>query len=104
VSLVDPGLLGAAVTAWILAVANTDLDRVDDLGLLATVHPLYFVAPLLCVVGFVAELLRGARRPLVLVAYLVVVIVVLHATTPLLLDAPQYAWTYRHVGVVDLIA
>jgi hypothetical protein len=104
VSLGDLGLLGAAVAAWIFAVANTDIDRVDDLGLLATVHPLYLVAPVLCVVGFVAELLRGARRPPVLIAYLVVVILVVHATTPLLLDAPQYAWTYRHVGVVDMIA
>jgi hypothetical protein len=103
-SLVDLGLLGGAAAAWVWAVAHTDIDRVGDLGLLATVHPLFFVAPVLCVVGFVAELLRGARRSWILTAYLVMVILVIHGTTPLLLDQPQYAWIYRGVGVVDLIA
>jgi hypothetical protein len=104
VSLVDLGLLAAAATTWVVAVATTDVDRVGDLGLLATVHPVYLVAPALCVAGFVTELLRGARRPMVLGAYLVLVILIIHATTPLLLDAPQYAWTYKHVGAADLIA
>ena len=103
-SIVDLGLLTGAVTAWLFAVSHTDVDRVGDLGLLATVHPSYFVAPVLCVAGFVAGLLRGARRPPMLAAYLVVVTLVIHATTPLLLDEPQYAWTYRYVGVIELIS
>jgi hypothetical protein len=103
-SLVDVALLGGAAVAWIWAVAETDIDRVGDLGLLGTIHPLYFVAPVLCVAGFVAELLRGARRPWILAAYVVMVILIIHATTPLLLDQPQHMWAYRGVGVVELIA
>jgi len=103
-SIVDASLLIGAAAAWGFAVAHTDVDRVGDLGLLGTVHPLYFVAPVLCVVGYCVELMRGALRPPVLVAYLVMVMLIIHATTPLLLDRPQYAWTYKHIGVIELIA
>jgi hypothetical protein len=101
---VDLVLLAGAGSAWGFAVTHTDVHRVGDLGLLAAVHPLYFVAPVLCIAGYVAELLRGALRPPVLVAYLVMVMLVIHATAPLMLDQPRYAWTYRHVGVVELIS
>jgi hypothetical protein len=29
---------------------------------------------------------------------------VLHGTTPLLYDEPRYAWTYKHLGVIELIS
>ena len=31
-------------------------------------------------------------------------IVVIHATTAILYDEPRYAWTYPHLGVINLIA
>jgi hypothetical protein len=31
-------------------------------------------------------------------------IAVLHATAPLLYDVPRYAWTYKHIGVIDYLA
>jgi hypothetical protein len=96
--------LGVALAAWWFALNRTDVSRVDDLGLLTTVHPAYFVAPVACVAGYVAELLRGARRGPILGAYLVTLIGVVHATTPALLAEPQYAWTYRNVGAAELIA
>ncbi|MFV2022244.1 hypothetical protein [Micromonospora sp. LOL_023] len=125
---------GLAVALWQIAIARTDLTGVGGFGLLATVSPFFFAALTLTVAGFIAALagmrpaaagmrpaaagmrpaaagMRPAaagRRPggrgLVATGYLVLLIALLHGTTPLLLDEPQYAWTYKHLGVLEYIA
>jgi len=101
---VDALIVVLALAAWTYALNRTDVRGVGSFGLLAVVAPLFFVAPVLCVIGFVAELARGGRRTSVLVAYLGVLLLVIHATTPLLLAEPQYAWTYKHIGVIEYLA
>ncbi len=103
-SLVDAAVLVVAVVAWQVALTRTNVADVGQFGLSGVLYPLYWVAPVLCVAGVVVELARGARRGGVLMAYLVVLILVLHATTPTLLTFPEYAWTYKHIGVVDFFA
>ncbi|MDQ7905780.1 hypothetical protein RB614_14770 [Phytohabitans sp. ZYX-F-186] len=101
-TLADAGVLGGALALWGYAVAHTDAAGVGQFGLLAGIHPAFFAALLLCCAGFVAEIVRGARRIGALAGYTVVLILLLHATAPLLLPEPEYAWTFKHVGVIDL--
>jgi hypothetical protein len=104
-ALADAAVLAAALALWALALARTDVADVADVGqygLLASIHPAYFAALLLCCAGFLTEVVRGARRGGALLAYVVLLILLLHATVPLLLTEPEYAWTYKHVGVVAL--
>jgi hypothetical protein len=97
-------VLATGAGLWLAAVAGTDVARVGELGLLATVHPAFFAALLLCAAGFVAALRRpGGGRGLLLGGYLVLLVLILHGTTPLLLDNPEYAWTYKHLGVAELL-
>ena len=97
-------VLAAGAGLWLAAVAGTEVGRVGELGLLATVHPAFFAALVLCAAGFVAALRRpGGGRGLLLGGYLVLLVLILHGTTPLLLDNPEYAWTYKHLGVAELL-
>nr|MDT0656461.1 hypothetical protein [Micromonospora sp. DSM 115978] len=96
-------VLAGAVALWLIALARTDVTQVGEYGLLASVHPAYLGAVALCAIGFAAGLLRAGGPSAALPAYPVLLIVILHATTPLLLDQPQYAWTYKHLGVIELI-
>ncbi|WP_432049866.1 hypothetical protein [Verrucosispora sp. NA02020] len=100
-----PAVLAAAVALWLVALAGTDVTRVGQYGLLATVHPAFFGALALCVAGFAVGLLGPGRRvpSRSLPGYLVLLVLLLHGTTPLLLDQPQYAWTFKHLGVVEFI-
>lgn len=93
-------LAGAGL--WLAAVAGTDPAQVGEFGLLASIHPAFFAALVVCAGGFVLALRRPGNRAVVLTGYLVLLVAILHATTPLLLDQVQYAWTYKHVGVVEL--
>lgn len=92
--------LAGGAALWLVAVAGTDPAQVGQFGLLATVHPAFLAALLVCAGGFVT----GLRRPgPVLGGYLVLLVLILHGTTPLLLEQPQYAWTYKHIGVIELL-
>ncbi|WP_432906155.1 hypothetical protein ACQP1S_11790 [Micromonospora matsumotoense] len=96
-------ILAAATLLWLVALARSDLDGVTGYGLLASIHPAFFAAVALCTGGFVLGLTRAGRAPGVQPVYLVLLVLLVHGTVPLLLDEPQYAWTYKHLGVVELI-
>src|SRR5690606_35935852 len=107
---VRPGLLAHAATlavalaAWLVSLAHTDVIRVGQFGLLATLPPLFLVALVVTLAGLVVVARRpGAHRLILLRAYLVLAILLVHATTPLLLEEPQYAWTYKHLGVIEYV-
>jgi len=93
-----------ALVAWLVSLDLTDVASVGQFGLLATLHPLFLVAVGATLAGFVVEVRRpGPPRPVVLAAYVGLAILLVHATTPLLLEEPQYAWTYKHIGVVEYV-
>ena len=96
-------ILAAATLLWLVVLARSDLDGVTGYGLLASIHPAFFAAVALCTVGFALGLTRAGRAPGVQPVYLVLLVLLVHGTVPLLLDEPQYAWTYKHLGVVELI-
>ena len=102
-NLVDALPLVAGLTLWIIAINSSSTANVGDYGLLSTMHPTFFAAVLVCAAGFVIELYRRDWRWPVLLGYLVLLLLILHATTPLLLSEPEYAWVYKHVGVVEYI-
>ena len=96
-------VLTLAGVAWALAVRAADLGRMAGLGLVNALPAWYFVAIALLLAGFVASLLRPQVPSRVLWLYAVALIVVLHGTTPLLYDEPRYPWTFKHLGVIELI-
>ena len=66
--------------------------------------PSYFAALLVLLAGFTLAVSRPVLDPRVLWLYVGALILVLHATTVLLYDEPRYAWTYKHLGVINAIA
>jgi GT2 family glycosyltransferase len=101
---IHTAILISALVAWALALLATDLGRMGGIGLLNALPPLYFAAFALVLVGFSAAATRRDLPPQLLGAYVFVLVIVLHATTALLYDEPRYAWTYRHLGVINLLA
>jgi hypothetical protein len=75
---------------------------VEGYGLTAAIGVPFAAAVLLLALGFAIELF-GRTRATVLTGGLVLMALVLHATVPLLYGTLEYAWTYKHIGVVDLI-
>jgi hypothetical protein len=101
---VHGAVLGGALACWVVALRGTDLSRIDGYGLLAALPATYYVALALAVAGFSAAAAERRVRPALLGAYVVALVVLLHATPALLYPEPRYAWTYKHLGVIDYIA
>lgn len=97
-------LLALALALWGVSLLAADLSRMGGIGLLDAVPPTYFVAFALLLMGFAVAAAGAERRPALLGAYVLALVVVLHATTALLYQEPRYAWVYKHLGVINLIA
>jgi hypothetical protein len=92
----------AAAGLWVLSLVLFQPSTVDGYGLTAAIGVPFVAAILLVCLGFAGELFGRARRS-VLTGGLLLVSAVLHATVPLEFRTLEYAWTYKHIGVVDLI-
>jgi O-antigen/teichoic acid export membrane protein len=98
--LVETAPLVAALGLWVYSLTRSHIAGAGDYGLLSAMHPTFVAAAVLVCFGFALSL----RRPgWVSVAYVVAALVILRATVPLLVSAPEYAWTYKHLAVVEFI-
>lgn len=97
-------LVGTALALWAVSLRGTDLDAIAGLGLVNALPALYYVAFALLLAGFSAAVTRDPVSPKVLALYVLALVLVLHATTPLLYEEPRYPWVYKHLGVIELIA
>lgn len=97
-------LLVVALGAWAASLLGADLSAMGGVGLLSAMPPTYFLAFALLLIGFAMAVTNDEFSPKLLGLYVVALVLVIHGTTPLLYDEPRYAWTYKHLGVIELIA
>ncbi|MEV4555458.1 glycosyltransferase [Kitasatospora sp. NPDC049285] len=95
------GALPLALLLWLLSLRGVPLARMQDLGLLQVLPPTYWAALAVLTVGFTAAL-RLPRPPVHWAAgYVIGLIAIVHATPSLLYPNLRYAWSWKHVAVVD---
>lgn len=97
-------VLGVAAALWIVAVRSTDLPAMAGLGLLDALPPTFYAATVLLVGGFAHAASRRRPDRRVLALHVVALATLLHGTTSLLYDVPRYPWTYKHIGITELLA
>lgn len=103
-AMIHASLISVALVAWAASLLGTHLARIDGLGLLQAMPPTYFFAVALLLVGFAVAAASDERDPRLLGAYVLALVVVIHATTAVLYAEPRYGWVYKHLGVINLIA
>jgi hypothetical protein len=101
--LVEALIVAVIAAVWLFSLVGTSTANVGDYGLISVLRPGFFVAVIACVARFVIELSRPRWRGWVLFTHTVLLVAIMHATVPLLVYEPEYAWTYKHVGVVELL-
>lgn len=94
-------LLAASLAAFGYGVTTIRDSSVSLFGLLASASPIYAASILLSSCAFVVALLRR-EYPAAWVA-IMVMIVCLRLPRVVTTEVPMYAWTYKHLGVVDYI-
>jgi hypothetical protein len=95
--------LGGGVTLWVLSLANIDLTNLGPAGLLGVAPLTWYLALGALVGGAVWSIWAtphvGWRTGL----YVAAAVLVIYGTIPALTHVPQYPWTYKHIGVINLI-
>jgi hypothetical protein len=98
------GAVGVALALWAWALTRADLAEIGDYGLVTALPVEFFVALGVLTVSFCVAVVRRGTPAALLALHAVALVVILHATLPLLYDAPRYAYLYKHLGVVEYIA
>ena len=92
----------AALCGWVLALPGLAAAPESPMGLLFTgTGPVLVLVAAVLVVAFLAAL--RTRALVSATAAVVALIVVLRLTATLVTDLPVYAWTYKHLGIVDYL-
>lgn len=89
------------IGSWAFGVSQIDASKIGNFGLLASADIWFVLGLVALVIGFVLELRRGDRRGWLLGVYLVALIVAIQSTVAILFGAPEYAWVYKHLGIVS---
>lgn len=97
-------LVTSAAALWVGATWGLDPALMNDLGLVSILRPSGYLAVILLLIAFVAEL--GSARPSNgrLVTPVVALVVLLHGTPSWLYGELRYSWAWKHLGVVDFIS
>jgi hypothetical protein len=104
-TLLPLGLLVFGIAAWGFAVSRLSPSAIGVYGLLLSAGPWFSLGLAALVLGFVLELCRREYRGWLLLLFLVALIVAIHAAVPIIYrGVPEYAWVYKHVGVVETLA
>jgi hypothetical protein len=93
--------LGCAV--WIVALSGVDRSGMSDLGLVSILPTAALGALVLLCCGFAMAVHRPLPSRAGIVAALIALVAVLHATPPLLYGTARYSWAWKHVGIVDYV-
>lgn len=96
-------VLPGALVLWWFGVQATDPTEMNDYGLFAAFPVVFFVAIGLLIGSIVATVGRPQLSPVRLGLHLIALVMMLHATMPLIFAEPIYPWAYKHVGVVGYI-
>ena len=74
---------------------------IGSYGLLANSNVWFVLGLVLLVLGILLELRRSEPRTWLLGIQLVAVVVAIHSTVPILYGTPEYAWVYKHIGIIS---
>ncbi|MFD9129488.1 glycosyltransferase [Kitasatospora sp. NPDC059571] len=93
--------LPVALVMWLLSLRHVPLGRMNDLGLLQVLPPLFWAALVVLTLGFALVLSDRRYGGGWLAGYVLGLIAMIHATPSLLYPTLRYVWAWKHVAVID---
>ncbi|WP_225447245.1 glycosyltransferase family 2 protein [Streptacidiphilus sp. PB12-B1b] len=93
--------LVGAIGLWAWSLRHVDVSHLGGFGLPAQLPWSYWVSLVLLLLGFVGALRRRGRHPVWPAAYTVALLVVQRATSALVYHTLLYAWTWKHIDIID---
>ena len=96
-------VLVVAIGLWWWALKHTPLESTGGLGLVNAFPLVFYVAVGLVVASAIVSLVVTRLSRLAVLANLGVFVVLIFGAPAVLYQEPQYAWTYKHLGVIRFL-
>ncbi len=96
-------VLLAAALLWAYALPQVNLRAMADFGLLSVLPPTFYVALALVLVNFALLVHAHPELETLLFLHVFLLILIFHATPPILYGTLRYSWAWKHIGVIDYI-
>lgn len=96
-----PIVLALGLAAWIAGISTATVQNLPMAGLLLGPTHWIPIGFALVVLAIAVELVGVKPRNTVLFVSLAVFLVMVYAAVPIVFGAPEYAWVYKHVGVIS---
>ena len=98
--IVCTALLVGALGLWLVALQATDVSGMAGLGLLDVFPVAFYLAVALVIGSMVLALVARQLSRMAVFANFAALILVIYGTPALLFSEPEYAWVYKHLGVI----
>lgn len=95
--------LAVGLGLWVASLGAIDVTSLGFDGLLGEFPVTWWLALGFVVAGLAVSCWGPQSSPWVVAAHVGALVLVLFGTVPAVADVPQYAWTYKHLGVANLI-
>ncbi len=100
---VATGVLVLALVLWATSLSSIHLYRLGSYGLPPALDIGWYAALFLLLMGATYVTWTRSCNGWLIVAYTAAIALVLFATIPILSSVPEYAWSYKHIGVTSFI-
>ena len=97
--LLLPLLAGLGLWGW--SITDTDVSHLGGFGLPAVLPWTYWAALAALVLGFVGAMRRSGRHTIWPASYTVALLVVQRATSAVVYHTLLYAWTWKHIDIIN---
>jgi hypothetical protein len=89
--------------AWAFGVSLIRPTSVGLWGLLGSANVWFILGFIILLIGGLFELARPKPATWLVTAYAAALIVAIHATVPFLYNVPEYAWVFKHIGIIEAL-
>ena len=93
----------APIALWWISLQAIDLETIGRHGLSASLPVAWYAALAIVLAGSVRTMFAPRFDGVLAAAQVGVAVLIVYATIPAVADMPQYAWTYKHIGVTQSI-
>ncbi|MBR7835936.1 glycosyltransferase [Actinospica durhamensis] len=90
-----------AAVLWLLSLGQIRPARMNDLGLISVLPPLFWAALAVLTVGFSVAVRDRERSGRLLLVYILILIAIIHATPAIVYETLRYSWAWKHVAIID---
>ncbi|MCV0426181.1 MAG: hypothetical protein K5905_11960 [Roseibium sp.] len=92
-----------SVLLWLISLPQMDPDQLNNFGLVSILPASFWAGICFATLGFVLSLDASCRWPALRPAFVILLILLLHATPPVVYETLRYSWAWKHIGIVDYI-